>query len=272
MQTVKSLKVHVLDLGTIEYDAGFPLAGAGVSSRSEPNPESPRRHASIIGALIEHPTVGPILYDTGIAPNYEELWAPVLMELFAIARYESEHRIDAVLQAAGYGLEDIKAVVISHLHIDHAGGLEFFRGRDVPVYVHADELKHAFYAVATGEDIGPYVPHYLDFSFNWQVVHGDDIELFPGFNLLRLPGHTSNLLGLRLDLSNAGTFLFTNDQYHLRENFETSTPLGWLLRDHAAWWHSHRQVRNLVDRLNPTLIFGHDPGVLANLRREKFWD
>jgi N-acyl homoserine lactone hydrolase len=31
--------------------------------------------------------------------------------------------------------------VLSHVHVDHAGGLEFFRGTDVPIYVQGDELE-----------------------------------------------------------------------------------------------------------------------------------
>lgn len=266
------MKLHLLNLGGIDYDEGWPLAAAGVSTLSDPGPASPRRRVAIIGALIEHPKVGPILFDTGAAPNFQELWPPVVQELFAITRYDAEHRLDAALQATGHGLEDVRAIIMSHLHLDHAGGLEFFRGTDVPVYVHADELKNGFYAVATGQDFGAYLPHYLDISFNWQPLDGDEIELFAGFNLHRLPGHTPALLGLRLDLANAGTFLLTSDQFHLRENYEEPRPLGWLLRDHAAWWRSYRAVRTLAERTDATLVFGHDAEVLEALRRDGVYD
>jgi glyoxylase-like metal-dependent hydrolase (beta-lactamase superfamily II) len=266
------MKLQLLDLGSIEYDEGFPLAGAGVSLASDPNPASPRRKVAIIAAVIEHPKVGPVLFDTGAAPNFKELWPPIVQELFAITRYEEENRLDVALQAAGYGLDDIKAIVLSHLHLDHAGGLEVFRGRDVPVYVHADELKNAFYAVATGEDIGAYVPHYLDFGFNWQPVHGDQIELFEGFNLHHLPGHAPGLLGLHLELANAGSFILTSDQFHLRDNYEGPQPLGWLLRDHAAWWRSYHTVKMIADRTDAKLVFGHDAEVLAALKQEPFYD
>jgi len=266
------VKLYPLDLGNIEYDEGFPLAGAGVSTLSEPSPASPRRKVAIIGALIDHPKIGPVLYDTGAAPNAKELWPPVVFELFAITHYGDENRLDTVVGAAGYGLNDVKAVVLSHLHLDHRGGLQFFRGRDIPIYVHAEELKNAFYAVATREDLGAYLPHYLDFSFNWQAVDGDHVELFEGFNLHRLPGHTPGLLGLRLDLENSGTFFLTSDQFHLRDNYEQGRPLGWLLRDHAAWWRSYRFTRNLVDRTGARLLFGHDADVLAELKQEPFYD
>lgn len=266
------MKLHLLDLGRLEYDEGAPLVAAGVSTASDPSPTSPRRTVALIAALIDHPKVGPILFDTGAASDYKELWPPLVQELFAITRYEPEHQLEAAIQAAGYALDDINAIVLSHLHLDHAGGLECFRGRDIPVYVHAEELKNAFYGIATGQDIGAYLPHYLDFSFNWQPLDGDHIELFEGFHLHRLPGHTPALLGLKLDLAGAGTFLLTSDQFHLRENYEGPQPLGWLLRDHAAWWRSYQFIKTMADRTGARLVFGHDADVLAELKQEPFYE
>ena len=266
------MKLYPLDLGSIEYDEGFPLAGAGVSTLSAPDPAAARRKVAIIGALIDHPAIGPVLFDTGAAPNAKEIWPPQVFELFAITEYAEQHRLHNAVAEAGYSLDDVRAVVLSHLHLDHAGGLEFFRGRDVPIYVHGDELRNAFYAVATGEDLGAYLPHYLDFSFNWQPLDGDRVELFEGFTLHRLPGHTPALLGLQLDLSNSGTFFLTSDQFHLRDNYEQGRPLGWLLRDHSAWWRSYRFTRRLVERTGARLLFGHDREVLAELKKERSYD
>jgi glyoxylase-like metal-dependent hydrolase (beta-lactamase superfamily II) len=266
------MKLHLLDLGSIEYDEGFPLAGAGVSTLSEPNPAAARRKVAIIGALIEHPKIGPILFDTGAAPNAREVWPPIVFELFAITEYRDEQRLDNVLGAAGFGLDDVKAIVLSHMHLDHAGGLEFFRGKDVPVYVSATELRNAFYAIASKEDIGAYVPHYIDFSFNWQPFDGDHLELFPDFQLHLLAGHTPGLMGLQLDLANSGTFLLTSDQFHLRENYEQGRPLGWLLRDHAAWWRSYRLARRIAENMDAMLVFGHDREILAEFKKERFYD
>jgi glyoxylase-like metal-dependent hydrolase (beta-lactamase superfamily II) len=138
--------------------------------------------------------------------------------------------------------------------------------------VQGDELKRAFYAMATGEDVGAYISHYLDFSFNWQAVDGDQVELFRGFNLHRLPGHTPALMGLQLDLANAGTFFLTSYQFHLGDNYAGPAPLGWLLRDHAAWFRSYRCVKTLLDRTDATMVVGHDAGVLAELKRERLYD
>jgi glyoxylase-like metal-dependent hydrolase (beta-lactamase superfamily II) len=64
----------------------------------------------------------------------------------------------------------------------------------------------------------------------------------------------------------------TSDQFHLRDNYEGPQPLGWLLRDHAAWWRSCRQVRLMAERTGARLVFGHDADVLAESRREEFYD
>lgn len=266
------MKLHLLDLGRLEYDEGWPMLAGGVSTLSDPAPTPPRRKVAMIASVVEHPKLGPVLFDTGPPSGWQELWPPVVQELFAITSYEPEHHLDAALRAAGFGIEDIQAIVLSHLHLDHAGGLEFFRGREIPIYVHGDELRNAFYGVATGEDIGAYIPHYLDFSFNWQAFSGDQVELFDGFHLQRLPGHTPALMGLRLDLANAGTFILTSDQFHLRDNYEGPNPLGWLLRDHAAWWRSYRWVKTTAERTGATLVFGHDADVLSELRRESVYD
>lgn len=54
---------------------------------------------------------------------------------------------------------------MGHLHLDHAGGLSYFKGTDVPIYVHELELKHAFYSVLTKTDLGVYMYVFLLFLF-----------------------------------------------------------------------------------------------------------
>ena len=67
--------------------------------------------------LLEEPTGKRILLETGIGAFFE----PKLRERFGVV--ESSHVLLESLSAHGLGHEDIDAVVLSHLHFDHAGGL-----------------------------------------------------------------------------------------------------------------------------------------------------
>lgn len=58
-----------------------------------------------------------VLFETGIGAFFE----PRLKERYGVV--EDEHVLLASLANAGIGHEDIDAVVLSHLHFDHAGGL-----------------------------------------------------------------------------------------------------------------------------------------------------
>lgn len=59
----------------------------------------------------------------------------------------------------------------------------------------------------------------------------------------------------------SGTWIFTSDQYHVRENYEDSHPQGWLARDHDDWVRSHQMIQMLARRTEAKVILGHDKEV-----------
>lgn len=101
-----------------------------------------------------------------------------------------------------------------HLHLDHAGGLENFRGTDIPIYCHEKEIKHAFFSVATKTDIGAYLPQHLGFDVNWKAWYGSFLEIAPGISLRHAPGHTPGLSIMQVNLQDSGTFIFTTELVH----------------------------------------------------------
>ena len=266
------MKLRLLDFGGLTADQGWFIEGAGASTHTAQAPETIRRDLKMMGVLIEHPKNGVILYEVGPAANYRDLWPEPVQDVFPITSYSDENHLDKQLEKAGYTLKDVSAIIIGHMHLDHAGGLELFRGTEVPVYVHETELKYAFYAVATKQDFGAYIPHYIDPSFNWKAIHGPEAELFDGITVYLTPGHTPGLMALKADTKNADPFIFTSDTFFFKENYQDESPPGWLIRDMSGWWESLRKIQTLAARSNANIVFGHDYDVFAEYTKETYYD
>lgn len=180
--------------------------------------------------------------------------------------YSENHKLPNAIKATGNDIKDVKAVIIGHLHLDHAGGLEHFANTDVPIYVHEEEFKHACWAVATGADLGVYLGHYMLLEeLKWNTFNESQLDLFQGITLHHSPGHTPGLCIMQINLANDGPFIWTTDQFHVAENYELGHPHGGLARDHNAWYRSLNMIRRLQRLYNATLIFGHDKEVAFKL-------
>lgn len=60
---------------------------------------------------------------------------------------------------------------------------------------------------------------------------------------------------MQVNLKESGTWIFTTDQYHVRENWESGIPQGWLARDHDDWVESDQMIKALQKvRVPPYLI------------------
>ncbi|CAD0109402.1 unnamed protein product, partial [Aureobasidium uvarum] len=229
-------------------DEAFFITGASASTASNPNPENARRSLVMISVLIYHPEEGLILFETGAGKDYPKVWGPQLVDLFAREGYTEDMELDAQIKLTGNDIKDVKAVIIGHLHIDHAGGLEHFRNTDVPIYTHELELKHAFYSVASKTDLGA------------------SLGFARGIFLHHCPGHTPGLCIAQINLKDSGTWVLTSDQYVVQENYDSLAPQGWLTRDHHSWSQSNQMIHFLQKTTGAKLIFGHDREVLMRYK------
>jgi len=267
----KGTKLWFLHLGNLIADEGFLTRGGNTSTASNPNPENRRRKLVVMAALIEMPGQdGLILFETGCGEGMDNTWGDVLQDVFAPdpRPLSQDTTLPAQIAKTGHDISEVKTVIMGHLHLDHAGGLDtYFKDRsDVTIYVHEEELKHSYWAIATKHDAGVYLPHYMHLGLKWETFNDSELELFPGLHLLHCPGHTPGLVCMMLHLAGGKTFIFTTDQYHVKENFE-GTPQGWLARDHNSWYRSHCTIKRLQQQYDASICFGHDWEVFKSFKR-----
>ena len=105
--------------------------------------------APTTSVVIEHPEHGVVLWDTGIneavadPERGDEYWGPGLRTAFGTQAFTREHVVDKQLEKLGFRTSDVRYVVYSHLHLDHAGGMCYF-----PNAVHVvqrDEIRYALW-------------------------------------------------------------------------------------------------------------------------------
>ncbi len=92
--------------------------------------------------LIEHAN-GLILFDTGLNPAAADdpgEYYPVLHNNMNL-EFRTEQRLDRQIESLGFQLSDVTHVVVSHLHLDHAGGVYLFNKSEI--LVGPGELQYA---------------------------------------------------------------------------------------------------------------------------------
>lgn len=203
----RGTKFWLLEVGWLECDEGYLTAGGNASRKSTEDCSfiNKRREMPCYCILIAHPHEGLILWETGCGKDYPTVWGPTTSDVFARVRYEPRHELSAAIAATGHNIKDVKKVLIGHLHLDHAGGLDEFIGTDIEIWVHDSELKNAFWSAATGADSSVYLSHYLDLSLyvidwilitfiytprNWKTFEEATLDFCQGITLHHLPGHT----------------------------------------------------------------------------------
>lgn len=179
--------------------------------------------------LIEHAD-GLVLFDTGqtaeaARPGYLPGWHPYLR----LARFElgPEDEAGAQLAAAGINPDQVRIVVLSHLHTDHAGGIAAFGHAQVIV-----TRSEWHTAVGLGGRVRGYLPQHWPRGLRPLLVDFDgpaygpffaSHEVAPGLVLVPTPGHTRGHAALLVRDGDQG-FLLAGDLTHTAAELEAVAP------------------------------------------------
>ena len=218
--------------------------------------------------LIDHPK-GLVLFDTGnalaVAQDPEKHWGSVV-ESYRPIMTEADFVVNQ-LQTMGIGPDDITYVILSHLHLDHAGGVGAFpKARYV---VQRDEL-HFAYAPDSSQSAA-YIRADFDRPVDWLILEGwqdDGFDLFGDGSICIWfsPGHTPGHQSLRLNLQESGPIVLTGDSCYTLENLEEEILPGLIWSPDEAL-RAIRRLRDERRRCDAKIFTGHDPEAWKTIKR-----
>jgi glyoxylase-like metal-dependent hydrolase (beta-lactamase superfamily II) len=199
------MRIHALQTGTVAIKER-QRAGKGRGPARLVVTLADRRFTPplpILAWLVEHPE-GLIVVDTGetaraLEPGYFPRWN-LYFRLGVREQVRPEEEIGPRIEALGFSPGDVRHVVLTHLHTDHAGGLHHFPSSQI--HVSRTEL-----GLATGRlgKVYGYLPHRwpqwlaprpVDFDAGAFGPFATSHALADGVTLLPTPGHTPGHLSV----------------------------------------------------------------------------
>lgn len=251
------MRLYILNTGYLETDKNSVVACSVVGTRSNPQVENAWIKLPVMAFLIDTGD-GYILYDTGSNPEaMNGYWQNIMQEIYPLHQKEEE-RLENQLALCGVKPEEIKTVVLSHMHLDHAGNLQLFPHADI--YVPKADYLNGLAAVHMNPDPethGGYIKGDLERPAKQYHLIADDFELAPGIEIVNLPGHTEGLLGIVLHLD-GGTMILPQDCVYTSEIYGPPAKASGLLYDSIAFFKSIERVRRLEKKYQAKVIFAHD--------------
>jgi glyoxylase-like metal-dependent hydrolase (beta-lactamase superfamily II) len=198
--------VHALQAGHLRLDGGamFGVVPKPLWQRKIEPDDRNRIPMCMRCLLIEHDD-GLVLVDTG-AGNKEDR---KFIDIYGIenAGGESRTMLEDAIRGAGFAPEEIRLVIDTHLHFDHAGGNTYVAGDGtiLPAFPNARYVVQAgemHYATHTNERTAASY-----FARNWDPVIASgrfdlidgDREIVPGIAVRRTPGHTPHHQSVIID-------------------------------------------------------------------------
>ena len=226
--------------------------------------------------VIRHPK-GNVLFDTGnndriiTEPGY---WGAAIQRLNPVRT--PEVAIDAQLARIGLTPDDIKYVVVGHMHLDHGGNVGKFPKSTI--VIQRDELLTALWpppgfargyipgdvAVLRSETGAPNANRFSMIELDGDLDLYRDGSLYIKRSVSHTPG--SQLLVVRLPKT--GTVVLTSDVVSFRENITKNLlPAVGIAYRPSGFYEAYEWIRGLQARENAEVMTAHDPEAFKTFKK-----
>jgi N-acyl homoserine lactone hydrolase len=214
--------------------------------------------------ILKHPK-GNVVFDTGnnvsisdSVGNCKSYWAAGSCDFLKPSQKRSDV-IDMQLKKLGMTTDDIKVVVTSHTHLDHAGNIGMF-----PKAIHVLQKKELYQ--------GWWPEKFQGRAVNGSFVLGDiaaardytyyeidgELDLFGDgtVKIIPTPGHTLGHQSMKIKLPKTGPVIITQDAVWMQENLDGY--VAGLNYSQQAYIDSVTKIKMMRDLEGAQILMSHD--------------
>ncbi|MBC8742014.1 MBL fold metallo-hydrolase [Paraburkholderia sp. UCT31] len=259
------VKLRLIEAGCCCHPEFVTLKGGGWRKATFP----------AVAAVIEHPTAGTILFDTGYSPRFFSATRSFPNSLYRWAtpvRVTQAETVNVQMAQFGSGSVDVSSVVLSHFHADHIGGVSDFPnariiasdegwkrvkrlwglGRVKKGFLPAllpddfeerlDPIEQTFARVALPASMSP-------FTKGWDLI-GDRSLI-----AVALPGHAAGQMGLYVNATSGPAFLVADACWSsvAFEELRYPSELSYLVHENRAAYRATLARLHRLHKSNPEL-------------------
>ncbi len=261
------MRIHVIQTGTVAIkqaqQSRRPTGNPILNILLDPNWTEP---LPILAFVIEHPE-GLIVVDTGetarvAEPGYFPRWHPYY-RLGAREWVQPEEEIGPQMRTMGLDPNDVRWVLLTHLHTDHAGGLAHF-----PRAEHLVSRREYTNATGTMGLVRGYLPNRWPHWFNptlidmqpqpvapfpssYPVTQAGDVRFVP------TPGHTAGHLSVLVTTPEVNYFLAGDASY--TQALMLAEQVDGVAPDRLIARQSLERVRAFCQATPTVYLPSHDP-------------
>lgn len=264
------VRIHAFRTGAVRSLEGAAFAGGSWTS--------------VVGMgawafVIEHPTAGLVVFDTGLAQRARtepEHYVGKLGAMLGLLDVPPGAGLAEQMRAAGFDPGNVTRVVLSHVHFDHTGGIPDFPNATVTVSAAEKHWVETGLRATDFVDLDPLqgLPRWQAVDFTAEkplatLLGAHDLLGDGSLLAVDLSGHTPGSTGLLVRTADAPVLL-TGDAAWMQQSWRwPARPIAAF--DMALWWEQAWRIKKFA-MLEPRLVVvpGHDDLAVAAIGLPSF--